>query len=505
VYLVGGGPGDPGLITVKGLRCLQQADVVVYDRLIDPSLIQAAPASSEHVFVGKERGRHALSQEEINRLLVERAIDGKTVVRLKGGDPFLFGRGGEEALVLASYGIAFEVVPGVTSAFAAAAYAGIPVTHRGEASLVTVVNGSDDPAKNRSPIHWNILARAGGTLVIMMGWASMESIVHRLRQEGLAASTPMALVQWGTWNKQLTVVGDLDNILARALSAGLESPVIAVIGSVVGLREQLRWFDRRTLFGKRVLVTRSRTQASRLVALLKELGAQPVVVSSIEIVPLEDYTVLDAMLSRLTDYDWVFFTSVNTVEVVFSRLTKQNLDVRAFGNVRVGAIGPATAEALAGKGIRADFIPSRAVSEVALGELANFNWVGVSVLMPGADIGRDVLPLGLSRLGATVERVTAYRTVEPSGISKYVRDELEQGVDVVIFTSSSTVRNLLSMLDDNVAFLKSSLIAAIGPVTADTAEKLGLQVDLVPDEHTVDGLVSALVDYFNGKETSIHG
>ena len=505
VYLVGGGPGDPGLITVKGLRCLQQADVVVYDRLVDPSLLQAAPATAEQVFVGKERGRQALAQEEINRLLVDRAGDGKAVVRLKGGDPFLFGRGGEEALALARHGIPFEVVPGVTSAIAAAAYAGIPVTHRGMASLVTVVSGSEDLAKDQSSIPWDMLARAGGTLVVMMGWSALESILDTLQRRGMPPTTPVALVQWGTWTKQRTVVGDLDSVLPRGLDAGLESPVVAVIGPVVALRDQLGWFDRRPLFGKKVLITRSRTQASRLVMLLEELGAQPVELPSIEIAPIEDYAGLDAMLARLADFQWVFFTSVNAADVVFARLEQQGRDVRAFGNVRVGAIGPATAEALARRGIGADFIPSRSVSEVVLEELAVLDWAGVPVLLPGADIGRDALPRGLARLGAKVERVTAYRTVRPASLSRKARAVLEQGVDVVTFTSSSTVRNLLGMLDGDVAALEPSLIAVIGPVTAATAQELGLRVDLVADEHTVDGLLKALVHHFGSKETGIHG
>ena len=315
---MGAGPGDPGLITVKGLRCLQQADVVVYDRLLDPSLLQAAPEAAERVFVGKERGRQALTQEKINRLLADRAAVGKLVTRLKGGDPFVFGRGGEEALALARHGIPFEVVPGVTSAIGAAAYAGIPVTHRGVASFFTVVSGSEDPSKAQSSVPWDALARAGGTLVVLMGWAALESILDTLQREGMPATTPVALVQWGTWPTQRTVTGTLANAVAQGREVGLEPPVVAVIGPVVALRDQLAWFDRRPLSGKRVLITRSRTQGSRLRVLLEELGAQPLDLPAIEVAPLEDYSKLDAALARLADFRWVIFASVNGVDAILT-------------------------------------------------------------------------------------------------------------------------------------------------------------------------------------------
>jgi uroporphyrinogen III methyltransferase/synthase len=497
VYLVGAGPGDPGLITVKGLRCLQQAEVVVYDRLLDPVLLQDAPEAAERVFVGKERGRQALTQEEINRLLVDQASAGKVVVRLKGGDPFVFGRGGEEALALAQHGIPFEVVPGITSAIAAAAYAGIPVTHRGLASLFTVISGSEDPTKGRSSVRWDMLARSGGTLVVLMGWAALESILHTLQKEGMPATSPVALVQWGTWPNQRVVTGTLADVASRGRDAGLEAPLVAIIGPVVALRDRLGWFDRRPLFGKSVLITRSRTQASRLRTLLVDLGAQPVELPAIEIAPLEDYAELDAALARLGDFRWVIFSSVNAVEVVFARLEQQGRDARAFASARVGAIGPATAEALAQRGIRADFLPRRSVSEVVVEELAGLDWAGAPVLVPGADIGRDVVARELARLGARVEQVAAYRTVTPQGAGNRARQALEQGVDVVTFTSSSTVRNLIRMLDGDKAVLEPSFIACIGPVTAATARELGLRVDLVAEANTVEGLVEALVKHFS--------
>ena len=483
-------------MTLKGMNCLGQADVVVYDRLLDASLIDAAPDSAERVFVGKERGRQELTQAEINRLLVARAAEGKNVVRLKGGDPFVFGRGGEEALALAENGINFEVVPGVTSAVGAPAYAGIPLTHRGIATSFTVVSGSEDPLKGESSVNWVALARAGGTIVVLMGWSSLEAILATLAREGMESSTPVALVQWGTWPDQTTVTGRLDNIVSLGREAGLKPPVAAVIGRVVALREKLGWFDRRPLFGKKVLITRSRAQASQFRAKLEELGAQPVEIPTIWTASLDDYTQLDNALGRLSSYGWVIFASGSAVDAVFGRLAHLGKDARAFGGVCVGAIGPATSAALHGRGIAADFIPTRAVSEVVLEELSQREWDGVKVLLPGADIGRDVLYRGLAGLGAKADLVPAYRTVPVTGMKPKARKALESGVDVVTFTSSSTVKNLLDLLDGDKTALEGSRIACIGPTTAATAHELGLTVDLVADVHTVDGLVDALVSYF---------
>ena len=497
VYLVGAGPGDRGLMTLKGMSCLEQADVVVYDRLLDSSLIDAAPESAERVFVGKERGRQELTQADINRLLVDRASEGKVVVRLKGGDPFVFGRGGEEALALAESGVDFEVVPGVTSAVGAPAYAGIPLTHRGIATSFTVVSGSEDPTKRESSVNWAALAKSGGTIVVLMGWSSLEAILATLALEGMKPSTPVALVQWGTWPDQATVTGQLDNVVALGREAGLKPPVAAVIGRVVDLREKLAWFDQRPLFGKKVLITRSRAQASQFRAKLEELGAQPVEIPTIRTAPLENYTQLDGALDRLSSYGWVIFASGNAVDAVFSRLTHLGKDARAFGGVCVGAIGPATSAALSGRGIAADFIPTRPVSEVVLEELSQREWDGVPVLLPGADIGRDVLHRGLTGLGARVDLIPAYRTVPVTGMKDKARKALESGVDVVTFTSSSTVKNLLDLLDGDMEVIQGSRIACIGPTTAATAKELGLTVDLVADVHTVDGLVDALVSYFS--------
>ena len=505
VYLIGAGPGDPGLLTVKGREALARADVVVYDRLAHPSLLDYAPPSAERVFAGKARGQQELTQDGINALLVEKARAGLRVARLKGGDPFVFGRGGEEALELARNGIPFEVVPGVSSAIAAPAYAGIPVTHRGIATGFTVVSGSEDPSKPESTVRWEALARSlaaqGGTLMTLMGWASIEKILEALQRAGLSADTPVALVQWGTWSRQRTVTGTLADAAAKGRAAGLAAPVVAVIGEVVSLRDELAWFDNRPLFGKRVLVTRSRTQASRMCELLEDAGAVAVELPAIAIAPPDDFAPLDAAASRLSEYGWVIFASVNAVDSVFERLDSMGKDARAFGAARVGAIGPATAAALEQRGIRPDFTPSRSVSSAALEELAAYDWSGVSVLLPAADIGRDELADGLSKLGAEIRRITAYRTITPPDAAQRARDAFAAGIDIVTFTSSSTVRNLLALLEEDNGpgkeALANSLIACIGPVTAGTARELGLRVDIEAEEYTVDGLAQSLINHYS--------
>ena len=476
--------------------------MVVYDRLVDPAQLKAVPKDAELIFVGKARGRQQLTQPEINQLLVDKASQGLNVVRLKGGDPFVFGRGGEEALELKANGLPYEIVPGVTSAIAALAYAGIPITHRGISTTFTVVSGSEDPSKPESTIPWDVLAKNGGTLVVLMGWKSLKTILATLEENGLAPTTPAALVQWGTWNDQKTVTGNIGNILELGTDAGLTAPVITVIGNVVNLREDLSWFDKRPLFGKRVLNTRSRSQASRLQSLLEQAGANPLELPTIEIGPLADFSQLDTTLEKLADYKWVIFASANAVESVFERLESQCQDARALAGTTIGAIGPATAQALARRGISADFVPKRSISSMILQELSDHDWAGVSVLLPAADIGRDELEKGLTDMGATVNRLAAYRNVPVAGTGDLAKQAFIDGVDIVTFTSSSTVRNLVEMLGDDRKALKDIFIACIGPITAATARELGLRVDLEATEHTVEGLVDALVNHFATGEVS---
>lgn len=503
VHLIGAGPGDPGLLTLKGAQALASAAVVVYDRLLSPALLDLAPAAARRIFVGKERGRQALTQSEINALLIDEAQAGNSVVRLKGGDPFVFGRGGEEAIALARAGIPYEIVPGVTSAVAAAAYAGIPVTHRGLSTSVTIVTGSEDPSKGATATNWPALAQSGGTIVVLMGWAALPGIAAVLQDNGMPPDTPVALVQWGTWPRQRVVAGTLANIAERGKDAGITAPVIAVIGAVAGLRDDIAWFDRRPLWGQRILVTRSRTQASRLVELLADLGAEPIELPSIEIAPLDDYAELDAALAEFTIADnggtpgrWMIFASVNAVQYVWERLRTMGRDARCFAGATIAAIGPATARALRERGIEPDFIPQRSVSESVVDELSGRDWAGVPVLLPGSAIGRDTLAAGLTQLGAAVRRIPAYQNIRPADASERARAVLQSGVAVVTFTSSSTVRNLLDILGDDRHLLDDCRIACIGPITAAAARENGLPVDLIAAEHNVEGLAAALAAYY---------
>ncbi|MBW1992326.1 MAG: uroporphyrinogen-III C-methyltransferase, partial [Deltaproteobacteria bacterium] len=339
VYLVGAGPGDPGLITVKGLQLLHRAEVIIYDQLASPDLLTAARPEAQLIYVGKKAGAHALPQEDINRLLIDKAREGKTVVRLKGGDPFVFGRGGEEAEALAAAGIPFEVVPGVTAAVAVPACAGIPVTHRGLASLVTLVTGHEDPAKPESAIPWDILARTQGTLVFLMGVKNLAENCRRLLEGGRAPHTPAAVIQSGTLPDQRTVTGTLADIAAKAREADLRPPAVLVVGEVVALRERLNWWETRPLWGRVAVVTRTREQASALVELLAEAGARCLEVPTLEILPPEDFSPLDAALERLPEYDWIIFTSANGVKAFMARLFDRKLDVRALGQAKLAAIG----------------------------------------------------------------------------------------------------------------------------------------------------------------------
>ncbi len=503
VYLVGAGPGDPGLLTRKGEQVLGLADIVVYDRLLDPSLLELAPSATA-IFVGKERGRQALRQSEINRLLVSEGQAGKTVVRLKGGDPFVFGRGGEEALALAEASVPFEIVPGVTSAVAAAAYAGIPVTHRGMSTSVTIVTGSEDPSKGETTTNWDALAKSGGTIVALMGWAALPGISVTLRKGGMPGHTPVALIQWGSWSRQRTVTGTLDDIVQKGTQAGIGAPVVAVIGPVVELREAIGWFDQKPLRGQRVLVTRSRTQASRLVELLGELGGEPVELPSVEIRPLQDYSALDRTLAETAHKPnrWVIFTSVNSVDYVWQRIRSIGMDARYFAGSTVGAIGPATQSALQDRGIEPDFVPERSVSEAVVAELSEREWRDMQVLLPGSAIGRDALAAGLANLGANVLRVPAYTNSRPAGVEERALQAFQEGVDVVTFTSSSTARNLVEILGDHRSLLERCLIACIGPITAATATELGLKVDIIATEHNVEGLAAAVATHFATRQAN---
>jgi uroporphyrinogen III methyltransferase/synthase len=504
VYLVGAGPGSPGLITVKGLDCLKRADVVIYDHLVDDSLLDYAPPAVEKIYAGKTASRHALEQAEINRLLVEKAKGGRVVARLKGGDPFVLGRGGEEAVALAENGIPFEVIPGVSSATAVPAYAGIPVTHRGLASYFTVVTGHEDVSKAESNVPWRDLAKRGGTLVILMGVANLSEITVKLVDGGMPPSTPVAVISEGSRPVQQTVVGTLADIAGRAGNSGLKPPSVIVVGDVVNLRERIRWFDILPLFGKRILVTRARQQAGTLSGLLAERGAMPVELPAVEIRKVPDAPELEKAILDLENYDWIVFTSVNGVEAFFQQLRALDRDTRALKGVKIGAIGPATAEALEQHGVSPDYMPERYSSDGLLAGLERLPIKGCRFLLPRADIASKELAEGIARLGGEVHEVAVYSTAMPAEVPVEAKQMLVAGqIDLVTFTSPSTVVNLLSMLGDQRSALGRTKIACIGPRTAAEAVRMGLVADIVAKEHTITGLVEAIEQHFQaaGKET----
>jgi uroporphyrinogen III methyltransferase/synthase len=501
VSLIGAGPGDPGLITVKGMQRLQQADVVIYDYLANPELLGYCRADAEKIYVGKQAGRHTLSQDEINALLVEHGKAGKWVARLKGGDPYIFGRGGEEAEVLEQAGIAWEVIPGITAGVAAPAYAGIPVTHRNVASSVAFITGHEDPTKPETAIDWTHLATGVDTLVFYMGVGNLPEIAARLIENGRAAGTPVAVVRWGTKPEQETVTGTLQTIADDVAKAALKPPAITVVGDVVRLRERLRWFDKRRLFGKRIVVTRAREQASALSEQLREAGAQPIEYPVIAFAPPEDWAPLDAALKELDGYDWVIFTSVNGVRFVVERMKELELDVMKLHQKKLGAIGPATAAELEVAGLKAQFVPSEFVAEAVITQIGDVS--GQRILLPRADIAREALVDGLQAKGATVDNVVAYRTVLGEAKSDVVTMLRDGRIDAVTFTSSSTVKNFFARLeqsgvsnDETRDLLQNVTVAAIGPITAQTARVFGLHVAIEADKYTIDGLVGALVEAF---------
>ncbi len=483
VALVGAGPGDPGLLTRRGAELLARAEVIVYDRLVSPALLDLAPPDVTRVYVGKAPDRAETAQDEINALLVEHGRAGRRVVRLKGGDPFVFGRGGEEAEALAAAGVPFEVVPGVTSAIGAPAYAGIPVTHRGVSTHFTVVTGHEDPAKGRADVDWEALARAGGTLVILMGAGRIDEIARRLVDGGLAGDTPVAAVRNGTRPDQRTVRATLGTIADVEIAA----PAAIVVGDVAAL--DLGWFERQLLFGKTIVVTRAREQASSLKGRLEELGAEVLELPTITIEPV-DFAVPD-----LDRYDWLVLTSVNGVHAFFGRgLARSGRDARSLAGVRVAAIGPGTADAVGEHGVRADLVPERFVAESLLEAFPDPVRADARVLLPRAERARDVLPEGLRERGYAVDVLPVYRTVkadpDPGALARVRAGD----VDAITFTSSSTVGNFCDVVGE--LSDPQPAIVSIGPVTSATARERGLRVDAEAGEHTIEGLIAALLELF---------
>ena len=505
VYLVGAGPGDPGLITVKGLECIQKADVVIYDYLAAPALLKHAAKGAETIYVGKKGGDHTLSQEGINELIADKAAEGLIVTRLKGGDPFIFGRGGEEVEVLVDRGIEFEIVPGVTSAIAAPAYAGIPLTHRKFTSTLTFVTGHEDPTKGETRIDWATLAKGSGTLVFFMGVKNLTRIVHQLLDNGKPKDTPIALVQWGTTPRQATVAGTLDTIVERVEEAGITAPAIIVLGEVVRLRKTMKWFENRPLLGKTIIVTRAREQASDMIRILTDWGASCLEYPTIDIVPPLDLSPLDAALTRLSEYSWIVFTSVNGVKYFFDRLFQKGLDVRSLSKMRTASIGPETEKHLAAFGINSDIVPESYRAESIVDAFGHENMSGEKVLLPRAQEARPILPVELKKMGAVVDEITVYRTQ----IADHNRNELlahlaSKTADLVTFTSSSTVKNFKTLLppEQFQDLIEGLSVASIGPITTDTAKSLGFEVTIEPDASTMPDLCKAIVQHYLSIKTS---
>ena len=537
VYLVGAGPGDPRLFTVGGVDAMRRADVVVYDRLAHPRLLQYAPDHAEKVYVGKQADRHSMKQDDINALLGQRACEGKTVVRLKGGDPFVFGRGGEEAEYVRRLGVPFVVIPGVTSAIAGAAYAGIPVTHRDAASSFAVITGHERDDSGESGTReagaaeqrrrWDRISNAADTLVFLMGVENLDEIASQLIDHGRAPSTPIALTRWATWaGRQETLTGTLADIVERVRSSGFTAPAVTIVGDVVDLREKLRWFDVGPLAGKRVVVTRAREQASDLVELLRDSNAEPIEFPLIKTAPPADgYEVLDEAIDEVQRYDWVLFASQTAVNVFFDRLFADGRDTRALASVRVGAVGPSTSAALIERCIVPDFVPEentgKALGEQLPGEdtppmvdvvaleLDDINVItggsvldltGVRILIPRAAAGEDALPEALMKRGAQVDLATAYQTVIDGEGADVILERFEEGsVDAVTFTSSSTVRNFSEALGRTPP--ATVTLACIGPSTAKAVrEVFGREPEIVAEKHTIPGLLSALAQWYEGRQ-----
>jgi len=502
VYLIGAGPGDPGLMTVKGLACLQEADVVIYDYLANERLLNATKDGAEKIYVGKKGGDHTLPQEKINSLIVAKAKEGKVIVRLKGGDPFIFGRGGEEAEELAEAGIPFEVVPGITSAIAAPAYAGIPLTHRAYTSTVAFITGHEDPTKEDSQIAWDKIATGIGTLVFLMGVGNLSRIASELMKNGRSPQTPVALIRWGTLPEQETYLGTLATIGKVAETRKVKPPVVILVGEVAGLRDKLNWFETLPLFGRKILVTRFREQASDLSERLRKLGGIPVEFPTIEILPPDSFDDLDHGIARLGEYDWIIFTSVNGVRFFLERLMNLGKDIRDLKGPRIAAIGPKTAEELEILRVKVSFIPKEYRAETIYEGLRKEDLRGKRILIPRAKMARDVLPVELRNAGAQVDVAEVYRTLRPDSGTEKVREMLAKNqIAAVTFTSSSTVTNFVELLGkENASMLmRETVVASIGPVTAETARSFGMETKIIPTEYTISSLAEALAAYFRMK------
>lgn len=496
VYLVGAGPGDPRLITVKGLECIKKADVIIYDYLVNVALLKAARADAEFIYVGKQGGAHTMEQDDINKLIVKKAMEDKIVTRLKGGDPYIFGRGGEEAIVLYENHIPFEVVPGITAAIATPNYAGIPVTHRDFTSTFGLITGHEDPSKDESSIDWAKISTGIGTLAFYMGIKNLPYITEQLMKHGRSKDTPVAVIRWGTTPQQKTVIGTLSTIVEK--TKDIKPPAITIVGEVVNLRDQLNWFESKPLFGKTIVVTRSREQASEFADQLYEYGAQVIEFPTIEIAKPDTVQSLDEAINNIQSYDWLVFTSINGVDAFFQRLFELGKDIRELKGIKVCAIGPATEDGIRKYYIKVDCSPPKFVAESVVDELKKVTTIkGERFLLPRADIARSFLPEELQKLGGKVTDLVAYKTIMAQPRNINLADKIRNGeVHVVTFTSSSTVRNFAEIIGkENLLALNSHVqYASIGPITTQTAEEMGFRITIKANEYTIPGLVSAILE-----------
>ncbi len=503
VFLVGAGPGDIGLLTVKGLRCLKRADVVIYDFHLNAQVLNYINHKAEFIYAGKRGGHHSMTQEEINEILVRKAKEGKIVCRLKGGDPFVFGRGGEEAEILSKEGIDFEIIPGVSSSIAAPAYAGIPLTHRLYSSSFAVLPGYEDVTKKESALDWSKLATGVGTLVFLMAVKNIELVTQKLIENGRAPDTPVAVIRWGTRPDQVTIVGTLENISKIIKSKDIKPPAVMVVGEVVKLRESLNWYEKKPLFGQRVLVTREHSEGFER---LEELGAEIIEFPTIEIVPPSRYDDLDRSIENIEGYNWLIFTSRNGVKYFFKRFFEKDRDIRDLKGIKLCAIGIKTADELRKYGLKVDLIPEDYRAE---GLIETFIKVyceekafakpfkGIRFLLPRAEVAREIFPEKIKELGGDIDVPITYRTVRPELHGKRLRRFLKEGrISIATFTSASTFNNFLEIMgEDAISLLKEVNIAAIGPVTARAIENAGLKVSIMPKHSTIEAMIEEIIKW----------
>lgn len=517
VYIVGAGPGDIGLLTIKGLKCLQKAEVVIYDFHLNAQVLNYINHDAEFIYAGKRGGHHSMTQERINQILIEKASQYKTICRLKGGDPFVFGRGAEEAEALAKEGIEFEIVPGVSSAIAAPAYAGIPLTHRLYSSSLAIVPGYEDPAKKESLIDWAKLATGVGTIVFLMTIKNIETVCQKLIEHGRSAETPVAVIRWGTRSDQKTIVSNLKEIAKSVKEKEIKSPAVMVVGDVVNLREKLKWYEKKPLFGQRILVTREHSgrspDSSGGFETLEELGAEIIEFPTIKIVPVKNPGDLDKAISRIANYNWLIFTSANGVKFFLKRFFEKNIDIRDMKGIKICAIGTKTAAEIQKYGINVDLVPEEFNAESLIGSLiiksrgatvaqdSEHELKGVRFLLPRAETAREILPEQIKKLGGDIDVVTVYKTEKPEVHGKRLKRFLkEEKISVATFTSAATFKNFMSIMqEDAKTLLKGVAIAVIGPVTAQAVKEAGLNVNIMPKEATTEAMAKEIIYWIASK------